>query len=128
MNKDGSYQLQAGIMKVNAKPNEVYLLENEQQTIVKKYLENTTRTLRNVTTSPELDLRGMDALEASAALTSFLDNAMLANLGSVRIIHGKGTGVLRNMVHEELKRNKYVKKFRLGTYGEGDIGVTIAEF
>ncbi len=128
VNKDGSYQLQAGIMKVNAKPNEVYLLENEQQTIVKKYLENTTRTLRNVTTSPELDLRGMDALEASAALTSFLDNAMLANLGSVRIIHGKGTGVLRNMVHEELKRNKYVKKFRLGTYGEGDIGVTIAEF
>ncbi len=127
LNKDGTYQLQAGIMKISVKPEEVYLLENEQQTSVKKYMEQSGRAMRAVGASPELDLRGMDALEASAALSSFLDNAMMANLGFVRIIHGKGTGVLRNMVHEELRRSKFVKKFRLGAYGEGDTGVTIAE-
>ena len=125
VNKDG-YQLQAGIMKVNVKPDEVYLLENEP-TEVKKYIEKTRREFKNVAQSPELDLRGMDALEASAVLTNFLDNAFMANLSSVRIIHGKGTGVLRKTVHEELKKNKHVKKFRLGVYGEGEDGVTIAE-
>ncbi len=125
VNKDG-YQLQAGIMKVNVKPDEIYLLENEP-TEVKKYIEKTRREFKNVAQSPELDLRGMDALEASAVLTNFLDNAFMANLSSVRIIHGKGTGVLRKTVHEELKKNKHVKKFRLGVYGEGEDGVTIAE-
>ncbi len=123
--KDG-YQLQAGIMKINVKPEEVYLLENEQ-TEVKKYIEKTRREFKNVAQSPELDLRGMDALEASAVLTNFLDNAFMANLTQVRIIHGKGTGVLRKTVHEELKKNKRVKGFRLGVYGEGEDGVTIAE-
>ena len=69
----------------------------------------------------------MDSLEASAVLTLFLDNAYMANLETVRIIHGKGTGVLRQMVHDELRKNKHVKKFRLGVYGEGETGVTIAE-
>ena len=126
-NKDGSYQLQAGILKVSARPEEVYLLENEP-TEVKKFIEKTQREFKNVATSPELDLRGMDSLEASAVLQQFLDNAYLANLQQVRIIHGKGAGILRKMVHEELKKNKNVKKFRLGVYGEGEDGVTIAEF
>ena len=125
VNKDG-YQLQAGIMKVHVKPDEVYLLENEP-TQVKKYIEKTTRELKNTAQSPELDLRGMDALEAAAVLTNFLDNAFMANLTQVRIIHGKGTGVLRKTVHEELKKNRHVKGFRLGVYGEGEDGVTIAE-
>ncbi len=127
INKDGTYQLQAGIMKVNAKPEEVYLLENEQQQNVKKYLERTRRELKNTALSPELDLRGMDALEAEAVLSNFLDTAFMANLEQVRIIHGKGTGVLRKTVHELLKRSKHVKKYRLGVYGEGEDGVTIAE-
>ena len=126
VNKDGTYQLQAGIMKVNVKPEEVYLLENEQAE-VKRYIEKTRREFKNVAQSPELDLRGMDALEASAVLTNFLDNAFMANLTQVRIIHGKGTGVLRKAVQEELRRNRHVKKFRLGVYGEGEDGVTIAE-
>lgn len=126
VNKDGTFQLQAGIMKVNVKPNEVYLLENES-TEVKKYIDKTKRAFKNTAQSPELDLRGMDALEASAVLTIFLDNAFMANLHQVRIIHGKGTGVLRKTVHEELRRNKHVKQFRLGVYGEGEDGVTIAE-
>ena len=126
LNKDGTYQLQAGIMKVNVKPEEVYLLEN-QQTDVKKYIEKTRREFKNAAQSPELDLRGMDSLEASSVLTMFLDNAYMANLTQVRIIHGKGTGVLRKTVQEELKKNKHVKSYRLGVYGEGEDGVTIAE-
>ena len=126
VNKDGSCQLQAGIMKITVKPDEIYLLENEP-TEVKKYIDKTRREFKNSAQSPELDLRGMDALEASAVLTNFLDNAFMANLTQVRIIHGKGTGVLRKTVHEELKHNKHVKKFRLGVYGEGEDGVTIAE-
>ena len=102
LNKDGTYQLQAGILKVNVKPDEVYLLENEPQE-VKKYIEKTRREFKNQAQSPELDLRGMDALEAGAVLTIFLDNAYMANLTQVRIIHGKGTGVLRKTVHDELK-------------------------
>ena len=126
VNKDGSYQLQAGIMKVNVKPDEVYLLENESAEI-KKFIDKTRREFKNVAQSPELDLRGMDSLEATAVLTNFLDNAFMANLEQVRIIHGKGTGVLRKAVHEELKHNKHVKRYRLGVYGEGEDGVTIAE-
>ncbi len=126
VNKDGSYQLQAGIMKVTAQPDEVYLIEETQQQ-AKKIIERTKREFRNTATATELDLRGMNAEEAIATLSVFLDNAMLANLSSVRIIHGKGTGILRKAVHNELKRSRTVKKYRLGVYGEGEDGVTIAE-
>ena len=78
--------------------------------------------------SNEVDLRGMDAVEAICVLDNYLDSAMRANLGTVRIIHGKGTGVLRKAVQDALKKNKFVKKYRLGQYGEGEDGVTIAEF
>jgi DNA mismatch repair protein MutS2 len=70
----------------------------------------------------------MDSVEAVCALSLYLDSAMRSNLSSVRIIHGKGTGALRTAVQQELKRNKFVKTFRLGVYGEGEDGVTIAEF
>ena len=76
----------------------------------------------------EIDLRGMDAVEAVCVLERYLDEAMRCNLSSVRIIHGKGTGTLRTAVQQALRKNKYVKKFRLGIYGEGEDGVTIAEF
>ncbi|MBR6376918.1 MAG: Smr/MutS family protein, partial [Oscillospiraceae bacterium] len=99
-----------------------------ESTQVKKFIDQTRREFKNNAQSPELDLRGMDSLEAAAVLTIFLDNAFMANLQQVRIIHGKGTGVLRKTVHEELRKNKHVKSFRLGVYGEGEDGVTIAEF
>ena len=76
----------------------------------------------------EVDLRGMDSVEAICVLERYLDEAMRSNLQSVRIIHGKGTGTLRAAVQQCLRKNKYVKKFRLGVYGEGEDGVTIAEF
>ena len=126
VNADGSYQLQAGIMKITARPEEVALIEETKQQ-AKKLIERSQHAFRNTPTKAELDLRGMSADEAVATLAVFLDSAMLANLSQVRIIHGKGTGVLRKAVQEELRRNRAVKKFRLGVYGEGEDGVTIAE-
>ena len=127
VNKDGGYQLQAGIMKVNAKPDEVYLLENETQAKAKKLMEGKVRDLKSAA-QPELDIRGMAVDEALPVLDNFLDAAYMGNLPNARIIHGKGTGVLRKAVQDELRRCKYVKSFRLGVYGEGEDGVTIAEF
>jgi len=128
VNKDGTYQLQAGILKISAKPDEVYLLENEMQPDTKKFIERAARELRSTPAASELDLRGMDSLEAVAVLDRFLDEASLSNLQSVRIIHGKGTGVLRKTVQEHLRRCRQIKSFRLGVYGEGEDGVTIVEF
>ena len=129
INKDGSLQLQAGILKLTAKPDEVYLLENENA--YKKTAgrpAHSGREMRMNAIPAEVDLRGMDGVEAVCVLERYLDEAMRNNLPTVRIIHGKGTGVLRAAVHQSLKKNKYIKKFRLGLYGEGEDGVTIAEF
>ena len=129
INKDGSYQLQAGILKLNAKADEIYLLENENPYKAKGGRPaHSGREMKMTAMSTEVDLRGMDTVEAICVLDNYLDSAMRANLSSVRIIHGKGTGALRAAVQQALKKNKYVKKFRLGVYGEGEDGVTIAEF
>jgi DNA mismatch repair protein MutS2 len=76
----------------------------------------------------ELDLRGMDTVDAVIVLERFVDEAMRSNLSVIRIIHGKGTGAVRAAVHQSLKKNKFIKTYRLGVYGEGEDGVTIAEF
>ena len=128
INKDGTYQLQAGIMKITAKPEEVYLIENQENKSVKKVIEQSKRELKLEAASPELDIRGMASDEMLGVLGLFLDSAYMSNLPSARIIHGKGTGILRAAVHAELRKTKYVKRFRLGTYGEGEDGVTIVEF
>ena len=78
--------------------------------------------------SRELDIRGMETLEAESVVETFLSTAVMGHLETVTIIHGKGTGALRAAVQQDLKKNKFIKKFRLGQYGEGEDGVTIAEF
>ena len=129
INKDGSYQLQAGIMKLTARPDEVYLLEHENPYQAKGGRPaHSGREMKMQAMPTEVDLRGMDSVEAICVLDRYLDEAMRAKLHSVRIIHGKGTGTLRAAVQQALKKNKYVKKYRLGVYGEGEDGVTIAEF
>ncbi len=128
INKDGTYELQAGIMKLKAKKNEIYLLEQENPYVQKGRPKHSGREMKVAAMSNEVDLRGMDSVEAICVLDRYLDEAMRSNLKMVRIIHGKGTGVLRTAVQNSLKRNKYVKKYRLGMYGEGEDGVTIAEF
>lgn len=128
VNKDGTLQLQAGILKISARQSEVRVVEGETQSQkeARKIIQRAERTLR--TAAPrEVDLRGMMTDEAVAALESFLDTAMLGKLETVTIIHGKGTGAVRKAVREHLKRSRYVKSFRPGRYGEGEDGVTIAE-
>ncbi|MDO4960784.1 MAG: endonuclease MutS2 [Eubacteriales bacterium] len=83
---------------------------------------------KSLTISPEVNLIGMTTDEALPVLEKYLDDAYLAGLPSVRIVHGRGTGALKNMVHQRLRKTKYVKEFRLGVFGEGDTGVTIAAF
>ena len=129
INKDGTYQLQAGILKMTVKPDEVYLLEQENPYKQKGGRPaHSGREMKMAAMSTEVDLRGMDSVEAICVLDRYLDEVMRSNLKSVRIIHGKGTGTLRAAVQQSLRKNKYVKKFRLGVYGEGEDGVTIAEF
>ena len=129
INKDDTYQLQAGILKLTAKADEIYLLENHNPYQQKGGRPaHSGREMKMAAMPSEVDLRGMDSLEAIAVLERYMDEAMRSNLKSVRIIHGKGTGALRAAVQQALKKNKYVKKFRLGVYGEGEDGVTIAEF
>ena len=129
INKDGSYQLQAGILKLTAKADEIYLLENENPYKEKKERpKHSGREMNLSGARSEIDLRGMDSVEAICVLERYLDEAMRSKLGSVRIIHGKGTGTLRSAVQGALRKNKFIKKFRLGVYGEGEDGVTIAEF
>ena len=83
---------------------------------------------KSFSVSTEINLLGKTVDEALAELDKYLDDAYLAHLPSVRIVHGKGTGALRTAVQNHLRRVKYVKSFRLGEFGEGDAGVTIAEF
>lgn len=127
INKDGTYQLQAGIMKMKVKPQEVVLIEQQSQPEVKKFIEKSKEKLRSLAATPELDIRGMLPEEAEGVIDLFLDNAVLGNLTSVRIIHGKGTGVLRKAVQNHVKRDRRVKSYRSGLYGEGEDGVTIVE-
>lgn len=119
--------LKAGMMTVTAKESEVLLLEGRQIKPKKKQAVSSGTVLRTSSMRPEIDLRGMESIEAVAAAEQFLDNAVMAKLSPVTIIHGKGTGALRTAIHQMLRRNKHVRSFRLGVFGEGESGVTIVE-
>ena len=129
VNKDGSLQLQAGILKISAKQEEVRVVEGETraQKEARKIITRAERTLRAAAVPSQIDLRGMMTDEAIAALEGFLDTAMMGKLETVTIIHGKGTGAVRSAVRAYCKRSRYVKSFRPGRYGEGEDGVTVAE-
>ena len=129
VNKDGSLQLQAGILKISAKQEEVRVVEGETQAQkdVRRIIAKAEHTLRTAAVPSQVDLRGMMTDEAIANLERFLDTAMMGKLETVTIIHGKGTGAVRSAVRTYLKRSRYVKSFRPGRYGEGEDGVTVAE-
>ncbi|MBR4953420.1 MAG: endonuclease MutS2 [Oscillospiraceae bacterium] len=124
---DRTLSLQAGIMKVTAREDEVLLLEHAKVE-VKTVSEKSAAKLRSISVPSEVDLRGMMTDEAIPVMERYLDSALMAKLKQVTIIHGKGTGALRQAVQQSLKRNKAVKSYRLGRYGEGETGVTIVEF
>ena len=127
--KDGTLQLKSGILKMKAQADEVWLIEDDERAAQKKkpsvtIRQNADRALR-ASASRELDIRGMETLEAESVVENFLSAAVMGRLDTVTIIHGKGTGALRKAVHDILRRSKAVKSFRLGVYGEGESGVTV---
>ena len=128
VNNDGTLLLQAGKMKMTVKAQQVRLPEGQPKKKPAAPSSGGSPKLNlQSRASSELDIRGYETLEAESVVENYIDSAVMAKLGTVTIIHGKGTGALRKAVHEMLKRNKAVKSFRLGRYGEGEAGVTVVE-
>ncbi len=125
----GTAVIQVGIMKITAKISNLVVLEDEKGTRPEGYAApRRTQTLNAERSGKtELDLRGMTIGEAEIEVDKYLDEAVLSGLSSVSLIHGKGTGALRAGLHEYLRHHPHVRKYRLGRFGEGDIGVTIVE-
>ena len=119
----GEVQVEAGIMKINVKLKDLRLVKSTSNKKEKKKRE---LKLNLKAVESRVDLRGMDAEEACYKTDKYLDEAYLANLGEVTIVHGKGTGILRKAITDMLKKHPHVKSYRLGEYGEGGDGVTIA--
>ena len=126
----GNLFVQCGIMRIHTNVND--LVPVKEETITAPALQRTNtgklKMSKSFSVSSEINLLGCTVDEAIAKLDKYLDDAYLAHLPSVRVVHGKGTGALRNAVQSHLKRLKYVKEYRLGEYGEGDAGVTIVTF
>ncbi|MGI6031062.1 MAG: endonuclease MutS2 [Eubacteriales bacterium] len=129
--KDGYLTVQAGVMKVRVHEREIRVTEEmtrqqkKEPASAARFIKGSDRSTRKVRT--ELDLRGQDAQSALMELDKFIDDAVVMGLHQVVIIHGKGTGVLRDAVQQRLRALRPVASFRLGTYGEGENGVTIVE-
>ena len=126
----GNLFVMCGIMRTQTNIKDLVLID--EATITTPALNRTNtgkiKMSKSFSVSTEINLLGKTVDEALAELDKYLDDAYLAHLPSVRIVHGKGTGALRSAVQNHLRRVKYVKSFRLGEFGEGDAGVTIAEF
>lgn len=130
-NGKGDLTVQMGILNSTVNIRDLVLLEDETSPSSKKFQKSGTGKIKmskSSSVSTEINLIGMTVDEALAHLDKYLDDAYIAHLPSVRIVHGKGTGALRKAVQQHLKRQKYVKDYHLGEFGEGDSGVTIAEF
>ena len=130
-NARGDLYVQMGILRSLVNVNDLILLDEDTSPSGKKFSGSGAGKIKmskSASVSTEINLIGKTTDEAIPLLDKYLDDAYLAHIPSVRIVHGKGTGALRNAVHAHLKRLKYIKSFHLGEFGEGDAGVTIAEF
>ena len=130
-NAKGDLFVQMGILRSQVNIKDLILLPDDTAANNKKFNKTGAGKIKmskSASVSTEINLIGKTTDEAIALLDKYLDDAYLAHLPSVRIVHGKGTGALRNAVQAHLRRLKYVKSFHLGEFGEGDAGVTIAEF
>ncbi len=131
-NAKGDLYVQMGILRSLVNINDLILLDEDSPMMANAKVNKTgagkIRMSKSASISPEINLIGKTTDEAISLLDKYLDDAYLSHLSSVRIVHGKGTGALRNAVHTYLRRQKHIKSFHLGEYGEGDAGVTIAEF
>lgn len=129
-NAKGMVMVQMGILRSQLPISDLEILPDEAVTVKKssKSSSGGSKMSKAASISPEINLLGMTVDEAVAVLDKYLDDAYLTHLQQVRVVHGKGTGALRQGIHQYLRRLKYVKNFRLGEFGEGDAGVTIVEF
>lgn len=126
----GNLDVQMGILRSKVNISDLEIIDekpNYLQKTAKRTGKGKIKMNKSLTVATEINLLGKTVDEAVAELDKYLDDASLAHLSSVRIVHGKGTGALRQGIHKYLKRQKHVKSFRLGAFGEGDAGVTIAE-
>lgn len=128
--KNGNLFVQCGIIRSKVSLNDLVLIEEETINTGKMQRSSSgkLKMSKSYSISTEINLLGRTVDEALSELDKYLDDAYLAHLPSVRVVHGKGTGALRNAVHNYLRKNRVVKNYRLGEYGEGDAGVTIVEF
>lgn len=126
----GNLFVQCGIIKSKVSIKDLSLVAEEEIKVPTRLRPQSSKfkMSKSLSVSPEINLLGMTCDEAISALDKYLDDAYVTHLPSVRIVHGKGTGALRKAVSDHLKRQSYIKSFRLGEFGEGDSGVTIAEF
>lgn len=128
----GKLVCKAGILKITVNIDEVELFNQKPINTPKpkKHVPQNapTRALRNDAIKREVDIRGMDSLEGIEEVERFISSSILSNIEEGYIIHGKGTGVLRNAVREHLRSNKHIKSYRAGKYGEGEDGVTVVTF
>ena len=121
-----SVLVQAGIIKTRVKLNNLRLLEQEKVSVPKRRERTVTKDVKSLAKT-EIDVRGQTAEEAVMSVDSAIDSCVLSNTHTLTVIHGKGTGVLRSRIQQYLRHHKAVKSFRLGTFGEGESGVTIVE-
>lgn len=128
--KSGNLFVQCGIIRSKVALSDLVLVEEETINTGKMQRSSSgkLKMSKSYSVSTEINLLGKTVDEALSELDKYLDDAYLAHLPSVRVVHGKGTGALRNAVHNYLRKNKVVKQYRLGEFGEGDAGVTIVEF
>ncbi len=122
VSRNNEVQVQIGSMKINVKLN---VLQNPKHTHASKNIHTSSHISKSKHINPEINVIGMNVEEANFVIDKFLDDCAIAKLETVRIIHGKGTGKLKNGIHQFLKNNSHVKSFRLGTFGEGEMGVTV---
>ncbi len=127
VNADGSLLLQAGIFKMTAKQDEVRVSDAPAVKKPKTPKAENARHTASAGVAPQVDVRGMTVDEALLVVERYIDSAVMAKLNTVTVIHGKGTGALRKAVQESLRLNRQVKSFRMGRYGEGEMGVTVVE-
>ena len=128
--KNGNLFVQCGIIRSKVALNDLVLIEEETVNTGKMQRSSSGRLKmsKSYSISTEINLLGKTVDEAISELDKYLDDAYLAHLPSVRVVHGKGTGALRSAVHNYLRKNRVVKSYRLGEFGEGDAGVTIVQF
>ncbi len=125
--KSGQVEVQAGIIRTRVPLSNLRLIEQKTTQAPRGSVKNRTASRASRSAETDLDLRGMASDEGLLEVDRFIDNAVMAGLPQITIIHGKGTGVLRAAVQQHLRRHPSVKSFRLGTFGEGESGVTIVE-